>query len=89
MPIASIADTQISKVETPESAQILTEDALAFVALLHRTFEGRRQELLAHRAARQKEFDDGKLPDFLHETKAIREAEWTIAAQPGDRKSVV
>src|SRR6185295_549035 len=47
-----------------------------------RRFEPRRQELLARRAARQKEFDRGVLPDFLAETKKIREAEWTIAAQP-------
>ena len=46
----------------------------AFVAKLHRQFEGRRQELLAKRAARQQEFDAGKLPDFLPETQKIRES---------------
>src|SRR6185369_13594225 len=84
MSIACVTDVQISKQETPESAQILTEDALAFVALLHRTFESRRQELLARRAARQKEFDAGKLPDFLTETQAIRDAQWVVASQPAD-----
>jgi malate synthase len=69
---------------TPEYAQILTPEAMAFVAKLHRAFETRRQELLGRRAARQKEFDAGKLPDFLAETKSIRESEWTIAAQPED-----
>jgi malate synthase len=69
---------------TPQFAEILTPDALAFVALLHRTFEPRRQELLARRAARQKEFDAGKLPDFLPETRKIRETEWQIAPQPKD-----
>ena len=69
---------------TPEFAQILTKDALALVALLHRAYEARREELLARRAARQKEFDAGKLPDFLVETKALRDAQWTIAAQPRD-----
>ncbi len=69
---------------TPEYAQILTPEAMAFVAKLHRTFEPRRQELLARRAARQKEFDAGKLPDFLPETKSIRESEWKIADQPKD-----
>jgi malate synthase len=69
---------------TSEYAQILTTDALAFVAKLHRTFEPRRQELLAARRARQKEFDAGKLPDFLPESKKIRESEWKIAAQPKD-----
>jgi malate synthase len=63
---------------------ILSPDALAFVAKLHRTFESRRQELLAKRDARQKEFDAGVLPDFLPETKAIREGNWSIAPQPAD-----
>jgi malate synthase len=84
MSIALAADVQINKQKTSESAQILTEEALDFVALLHRTFEHRRQELLTHRAARQKEFNAGRLPDFLPETKAIREAPWRVAAQPAD-----
>src|SRR5687768_15669686 len=69
---------------TREYAQVVTPEALAFVAKLHRKFEARRQELLARRAARQKEFDSGKLPDFLPETRAIREGDWKIAAQPKD-----
>jgi malate synthase len=74
----------ISARVTPEFAHILTPDALAFVALLHRKFEPRRQELLARRAARQKQFDAGRLPDFLPETRQIREAQWQIAPQPKD-----
>ena len=69
---------------TPEYRDILSDAAIAFVASLHRKFEPRRQELLAKRAARQKEFDAGKLPDFLPETKSVRESEWTICAQPKD-----
>jgi malate synthase len=68
----------------PTFAQILTPEALAFVAGLHRRFEARRRALLAARAARQKEFDAGRLPDFLAETKHIRESDWTIAPQPKD-----
>src|SRR5512145_3241564 len=68
----------------PEYAQILTPEAMTFVATLHRAFESRRQDLLARRAARQKEFDAGKLPDFLPETKSVRESEWKIAGQPKD-----
>ncbi|MFC4161360.1 malate synthase A [Chitinimonas lacunae] len=67
---------------TPEFARILTPEALAFVATLHRTFEGRRQELLGRRALRQAELDAGKLPDFLPETATVREANWTIAELP-------
>ena len=69
---------------TPEYATILTPEAMAFVAMLHRAFEPRRQELLAKRAVRQKAFDAGMLPDFLPETKQIRESEWKIADQPKD-----
>ena len=69
---------------TPEFAQILTPEAIEFVAMLHRQFDTRRQELLARRAARQKEFDAGKLPDFLAETKGIRESDWRVAQQPRD-----
>ena len=74
----------ISAPTSPAFAQILTSEALALVAKLHRKFEPRRQELLARRAARQKEFDAGKLPDFLPETKSIRDSDWTISPQPSD-----
>src|SRR3990167_2434112 len=69
---------------TSEFAQILTPEALAFVAKLQRKFDARRKELLARRAARQKEFDAGTLPDFLPETKEVRETEWRISPQPKD-----
>ena len=69
---------------TPEFAQILTPEALAFIARLHRQFDARRLELLARRAARQKQFDAGQLPEFLTETKKIRESDWKISPQPAD-----
>ena len=64
---------------TPDYAQILTPEAVAFAARLQRAFGGRRTELLARRATRQAELDAGKLPEFLPETKAIRDADWTCA----------
>src|SRR2546422_3474670 len=67
-----------------EFAEILSEDALDFIANLHRNFEPRRQDLLARRAARQKEFDRGKLPDFLPDTQKTRAQEWRVAPQPKD-----
>ena len=69
---------------TPEFAQILTPEALGLVAKLHRRFEPRRQELLARRAERQKQFDAGALPDFLMGTEKIRQDDWQIAPQPAD-----
>ena len=84
MAIALPAGMSITGKMTPEFEQILTPEALAFVAKLHRAFQPRRQDLLARRAARQKEFDAGNLPDFLLDTKSVRESEWTIAPQPKD-----
>jgi malate synthase len=78
------AGVEITGRVTPEYAQILTPEALALVAKLHRQFAGRREELLARRVQRQKEFDAGKRPDFLPETKHIGESEWKIADQPRD-----
>jgi len=68
----------------PGQEQILTAPALAFVAKLQRAFESRRQDLLARRAMRQREFDAGKLPDFLTETAEIRASQWTVGPQPVD-----
>jgi malate synthase len=64
--------------------EILDGDALAFVADLHRRFDGRRRELLAARVARQARFDAGEKPDFLAETQAVRDADWTVAPIPAD-----
>ena len=72
----------ISGAITQAFAEILSPEALGFVAKLHRKFESRRQELLARRAQRQKEFDAGAKPDFLAETKHIRESDWVVALQP-------
>jgi malate synthase len=64
---------------TPEYAGILTSDAMAFFAMLERAFAGRRAELLAARVERQRAFDAGMSPDFLADTRAIREGDWTCA----------
>ncbi len=65
-------------------AEILSPQAVVFVAKLSRKFENRRSELMAQRAARQTGFDNGKLPDFLAETKNIRDGAWTIGNVPAD-----
>ncbi len=67
-----------------EWADILTPGALAFIAELHRTFESRRQQILARRAEVQEQLDAGVMPDFLNETREIRESEWTVAPIPHD-----
>ena len=75
---------QITGAMTPEYASILTPAALGFLADLHRKFNGRRLELLQRRVARQAELDAGKLPDFLPETRHIRESDWKVASVPAD-----
>ncbi|RSK45700.1 malate synthase A [Hymenobacter perfusus] len=69
---------------SPEYAEILTPSALAFVAELHRRFDATRRALLKRREERQQEFEAGKLPNFLPETRLIREKPWTVAPLPAD-----
>lgn len=68
----------------PGFDRVLTPDAVAFVMRIHRNFEERRRALVKARADRQKLFDKGALPDFLPETKAIRDGGWTVAPIPAD-----
>jgi malate synthase len=64
---------------------ILSPDALAFVADLHRRLDPTRRELLARRAERLAELEAGTLPDFLPETKAVRDdPDWRVAPAPHD-----
>jgi malate synthase len=64
--------------------EILTAEALAFVAELQRRFNARRQELLRARAERQRRIEAGETPDFLPETRDVREGDWRTAAPPAD-----
>jgi malate synthase len=68
----------------PRFDEILTPEALAFVAKLHRCFEVRRQELLKRRLERQVRIDAAEMPDFLPETLHIRAGDWKIAPLPKD-----
>lgn len=80
----TVAGVKIVGPISPAVNEVLTPDALAFVATLHRTFNPRRVELLAARKERQKRFDAGEIPGFLPETAAIRAAEWQVAPAPAD-----
>jgi malate synthase len=59
--------------------EILTPEALELLADLHRTFDGRRRELLGARDRRYAELAAGGTLDFLEETKDIREGDWQVA----------
>ena len=78
-PVALAAPSRLAEAE-----EVLTSEALSFVAELHERFDGRRRGLLAERIERQKRFDAGELPDFPEETRAIREGDWTVGAIPAD-----
>jgi malate synthase len=69
---------------TGRFGEVLTPEALAFVAGLQREFGPRRVALLRARAARQAELDAGGSLDFLAATRSIREAAWTVAPAPRD-----
>ena len=64
--------------------EILSADALAFVAELHRRFDATRRSLLTARVERQARIDAGELPDFLPETREVRESDWRVAPVPAD-----
>ena len=84
MPFDTPTGVQINAPLKPGFETILSNEALALVAKLHRAFEPRRRELLAARKALATELDAGKKLDFLPETRAIREGSWTIAPIPAD-----
>lgn len=77
-------DLKISGSLEDRSAELLTEEALEFLAELHRRFEPRRRQLLALRDQRQTAFDRGELPDFMSETASVRDGTWQVAAAPPD-----
>jgi malate synthase len=68
----------------PDEAGVLTPDAVELVAALERELGGRREELLLARATRQERIAVGELPDFLEETRSVREADWQVAPVPDD-----
>jgi malate synthase len=78
------AGLRITAEITPQFTEILTPEALAFVAKLQREFGPRRDQAMHARQDRQSRFDAGELPDFLQATKQIRESDWTCAPIPKD-----
>jgi malate synthase len=69
---------------TARFAEILTPEALGFVGGLQREFNPAREALLAKRVERAAALGTGILPDFLPETRQVRERAWTVAPVPRD-----
>jgi malate synthase len=85
MPTSTPQDKIEFRGQPPDgAAEILTAEAVSFVAELSRRFESTRQQLLSRRQLRQREIVDGRMPDFLPETAAVREGNWTVAPIPAD-----
>ncbi|WP_020202711.1 MULTISPECIES: malate synthase A [Cupriavidus] len=82
MAITLPAGMKITGEILPAYEDILSPAALALVDKLHRAFEPRRQELLAARVERTKRLDAGELPDFLPQTRSVREGDWKVAPVP-------
>src|SRR5262245_38592731 len=66
------------------ASEVLTKEALAFVAKLQREFASRRLELLSLRAERQRRLDAGETPQFLVTTSSVRDSDWNVAKAPKD-----
>jgi malate synthase len=63
---------------------VLTVDAVDFLTELERTFGPRRRELLQARHERAQRLRDGELPDFLPDTRAVRDSDWRVAPVPAE-----
>jgi malate synthase len=75
---------QVSGPEVDRSDEVLTPEALAFLADLQRLFGARRDELLAARRTRRERIAAGERPDFLDATEEIRTGDWRVASAPRD-----
>jgi len=84
MAIAVPTGVEINGAIKPGFETVLTPEAVAFIVDLQRRFNPRREELLAARVERQKKLDAGQKPDFLPQTKEIRDKDWTVAPLPKD-----
>ena len=75
---------EVTDMTVAGAAEILTADALAFVADLQRRFGRERIAILQARVERQAELDTGVAPTFVRGTADIRSADWTVAPAPAD-----
>ncbi len=78
------ASVEVRGPVVPRSGDILTDEAVAFVAELQRRFGHRRDELLAARTQRRAEAARTGRLDFLPDTEQVRRADWVVATAPAD-----
>jgi malate synthase len=77
-------DVQVTGEQVERAEEILTPDALDFVAALQRKFGARRNELLAARRTRRAEVARTGRLDFLPETESVRTGDWKVVPAPED-----
>ncbi len=82
VPMRSVSTLRVVGEQTPSYRAILNDEALAFLDTLVRRFSPRLDDLLYHRARRQAAYDAGEAPDYLPETRDIREGDWHVGAIP-------
>jgi malate synthase len=75
---------EVSGPSVDRSEEVLTREALVFVADLQRHFGPRRDELLAARRTRRERIAAGERPGFLESTVEIRTSDWQVAPAPRD-----
>ena len=80
--MTAVTGAELTAPAAPRADEVLTPEAVAFVVELEERFGARRRELVAARAERQARLDAGELPDFLPETREIREGDWSIVPVP-------
>lgn len=81
---SSVTGVEVRGPVSAEFAEILTPEALKFLAKLQRAFGAKREARLARRRERQAELDGGARPDFLADTRDVRESKWAVAPAPPD-----
>lgn len=82
--LVSSQELQIKGQAVAGQEQVLTEGTLCLLKALCKQFAPQVPDLLANRQAKQKRIDLGELPDFLEETKEIRQGNWQIRGIPED-----
>src|ERR671938_1938688 len=82
MAVSTADRIEVAGGESTQRTRVLTREALAFVARLHREFNPTREALLRRRAERQADLEAGVRPDFPAETAAVRERDWCVAPCP-------
>src|SRR5262245_22637576 len=83
-PVRRLAGVELRAPKVPGVDDVVTDEALTFLADLTRRFRPRVDEALARRAARRERLAQCERLGFLPETREIREASWRIAPTPPD-----